>query len=197
MLPQDKLIAQVTIARNKRAELISVAEQHPGLFSELQIITPEAPPYPHRSIFINYRREDSENVVGRIYDRLALEFGKGSVFKDVEDILPGVDFRRVLEHEVASTDVMLVVIGPDWINRKNRGRLQHADDFVRLEIETALKRGHPGHSGAGAAADTVATAPPPAREPARSGLSECRACPARSRFSPRYGSADSGDCDIV
>ena len=143
MLPQDKLIAQVTIARNKRAELIAIAEQNPGLFSELQIITPEAPPYPHRSIFINYRREDSENVVGRIYDRLAQEFGKGSVFKDVEDILPGVDFRRVLEHEVASTDVMLVVIGPDWINRKNRGRLQQADDFVRLEIETALKRDIP------------------------------------------------------
>jgi len=143
MLPQDKLIAQVTIARNKRDELIEIAERHPDLFSELRIIKPDTPPFPQKSIFINYRREDSENVVGRIYDRLVQDFGKGSVFKDVEDILPGVDFRRVLEHEVVSTDVMLVVIGPDWLSQKNEQRLHSEDDFVRFEIETALKRDIP------------------------------------------------------
>lgn len=143
MLPQDKLIAQVTIERQRRDELIAVAEQHPDLFSQLQIMTPTSPPYPHKSLFINYRREDSENVVGRIYDRLAQHFGKGTVFKDVEDILPGVDFRRVLEREVLSTDVMLVVIGPDWLSRKNKRRLHDPDDFVRFEIETALQRDIP------------------------------------------------------
>src|SRR5690606_5291647 len=143
MSPQDKLIVQVTIARNRREELVAVIDQHPNLFSEVQIITPPAPPYPHKSIFVNYRRADSEDVVGRIYDRLIVDFGKGSVFKDVEDILPGVDFRRVLEHEVASTDVMLTVIGPDWVNRENKRRLHDADDYVRFEIETALKRGIP------------------------------------------------------
>ncbi|MBZ0299281.1 MAG: toll/interleukin-1 receptor domain-containing protein, partial [Anaerolineae bacterium] len=80
---------------------------------------------------------------GRIYDRLAEEFGNGSVFKDVEDILPGVDFRRVLEHEVSCTDVMLAVIGAEWVNRENKRRLNDPNDFVRFEIETALKRNIP------------------------------------------------------
>jgi hypothetical protein len=143
MLPQDKLIAQITIARKRRDELIEVAEQHRGLFSELRILPSAVPPFPHKSIFINYRRSDSEDVVGRIYDRLAHEFGKGSVFKDVEDILPGVDFRHALEREIAATDVMLSVIGPDWIDRTNKRRLHDPNDFVRLEIETALNRGIP------------------------------------------------------
>ncbi len=143
MSPQDKLIVQATIARRHRDELIEVIEQHPHLFSEVQITSPAMPPYPHKSIFINYRRSDSEDVVGRIHDRLTAEFGKGSVFKDVEDILPGVDFRRALEHEVSCTDVMLVVIGPDWISRTNKRRLHDPDDFVRFEIETALKRNIP------------------------------------------------------
>jgi hypothetical protein len=143
MSPQDKLIVQATIARSRREELVAVIDQHPNLFSEVQIITPSAPPYPHKSIFVNYRRADSEDVVGRIYDRLIVDFGKGSVFKDVEDILPGVDFRRVLEYEVSCTDVMLVVIGPDWLNRENKRRLHDPNDFVRFEIETALKRDIP------------------------------------------------------
>jgi hypothetical protein len=143
MLPQDKLIIQATIARNHRDELATIIQNYPHVFSEMRIMPPPTPPYPTKSIFINYRRMDSEDVTGRMYDRLATEFGKGSVFKDVEDILPGVDFRRVLEHEVASTDVMLSVIGPDWVNRENKGRLNNANDYVRFEIETALKRGIP------------------------------------------------------
>ena len=143
MLPQDKLIVQMTIDRRRRDELVAIAEQNRGLFSELQILPPTMPPFPDKSIFINYRRADSENVVGRIYDRLALEFGKGSVFKDVEDILPGVDFRPVLEREIAATDVMLTVIGPDWLSKLNKRRLNDPNDFVRLEIETALKRDIP------------------------------------------------------
>jgi hypothetical protein len=143
MLPQDKLLVQVMIDRSRRAELIEVIERHPTLFTEMEIITPSAPPFPHKSIFMNYRRDDSEDVVGRMYDRLTAEFGKGGVFKDVEDILPGVDFRRVLEHEVANTDVLLAVIGPDWLNRVNKRRLNDPNDFVRFEIETALKRDIP------------------------------------------------------
>lgn len=143
MLPQDKLIIQATIARNHRDELATIIQTYPHVFTEVRIVPPPAPPYPTKSIFINYRRVDSEDVTGRMYDRLVAEFGKGSVFKDVEDILPGVDFRRVLEHEVASTDVMLTVIGPDWVNRENKGRLNNADDYVRFEIETALRRGIP------------------------------------------------------
>lgn len=47
-------------------------------------------------IFISYRRSDSQGITGRIYDRLVEKFGERSVFQDVDDIPPGVDFRTYL-----------------------------------------------------------------------------------------------------
>jgi hypothetical protein len=143
MSPQDSVIVQAKVSRQNRDKLVEILRGYPDIFSELQIANPPEPPYPDKSIFINYRRDDSEDVCGRIYDRLALEFGKGSVFKDVDDIPPGVDFRQILEREVSSCDLMVVVIGENWDNRTNRGRLNDANDYVRFEIETALKRGIP------------------------------------------------------
>lgn len=142
MLQQDKLHVRLTITRGHKQQLVDIVQQHPDIFSELEIID-TAPPYPGKSIFINYRRADSEDVCGRIYDRLVAEFDRGGVFKDIEDIPPGVDFRQVLEREVSSTDVMLVIIGQNWTNRENKARLFQPDDFVRFEIETALQRGIP------------------------------------------------------
>jgi hypothetical protein len=144
MLPlqNDPIQVQLTVNAGQREKLTRLIQQNPDVFAQVRITT-SAPPYPDKSIFINYRRDDSEDVCGRIYDRLIQEFGRGSVFKDVDDIPAGVDFRQVLEREVGSTDLMLVLIGPDWDNRVNRGRLNDPNDFVRFEIETALRRGIP------------------------------------------------------
>jgi formylglycine-generating enzyme required for sulfatase activity len=94
-------------------------------------------------ILISYRREDSADVTGRIYDRLVQKFGQGAVFKDVDSIPLGVDFRTYLDEQVAKCEVFLAVIGRDWM--KNLGstgktRLDDPRDFVRIEIESALKR---------------------------------------------------------
>ncbi len=94
-------------------------------------------------IFISYRRSDSAAVSGRIYDRLCQTFGEGSIFKDVDDIPPGANYRAILEHEVALCDVLLVIIGQGWLNAadpQGKRRLDHHDDFVRIEVETGLKR---------------------------------------------------------
>ncbi|MBZ0298428.1 MAG: toll/interleukin-1 receptor domain-containing protein [Anaerolineae bacterium] len=96
-----------------------------------------------RLIFINYRRSDSEDVCGRIYDRVAQTFGRDSVFRDVANILPGANFRVVLEREVSACDLMIVVMGREWLNQENMQRLHDENDFVRFEIETALKRDIP------------------------------------------------------
>jgi len=64
-------------------------------------------------ILISYRREDSADVAGRIYDRLVQQFGQGAVFKDVDSIPLGVDFRTFLDEQVAKCNVFLAVIGPD------------------------------------------------------------------------------------
>lgn len=94
-------------------------------------------------IFISYRRDDSRAIAGRMHDRLELAFGDDNIFKDVDDIPPGSDFRQVLRHAIDECDVMLVVIGKSWLNTKGDDgsrRLENPDDFVRFEIETALKR---------------------------------------------------------
>ena len=94
-------------------------------------------------IFISYRRADSADVVGRIYDRLIQQFGKSAIFKDVDSIPPGVDFKEHLEKAVARCKVFLAVIGDSWLDvtdSKQRSRLQDPSDFVRIEIESALNR---------------------------------------------------------
>jgi len=83
------------------------------------------------------------DVAGRIYDRLVARFGTESVFKDVDSIPLGVDFRQHIRQAVAGCDVFLTVIGSDWLrtcNREGCRRLDDESDFVRLEIAAALER---------------------------------------------------------
>jgi formylglycine-generating enzyme required for sulfatase activity len=94
-------------------------------------------------ILISYRREDSADVTGRIYDRLIQQFAREAVFKDVDSIPLGVDFRTYLDAQVAKCEVFLAVIGRDWIinlGSTGKTRLDDPKDFVRIEIESALKR---------------------------------------------------------
>ena len=65
-------------------------------------------------ILISYRREDSADVTGRIYNRLIHVFPQ-SVFRDVDSIPLGVDFRAYLDEQVAKCDVFLAVIGRGWL----------------------------------------------------------------------------------
>ncbi len=93
-------------------------------------------------IFISYRRDDSPHVVGRIHDRLTREFGDDAVFVDVVNVPLGKDFVEGIDCEVANCDVLLAVIGPKWL-KILRSRQNAADDFVRIEIESALRQGKP------------------------------------------------------
>jgi hypothetical protein len=108
-----------------------------------------APAIPNflKSIFISYRRSDSAYITGRIYDRLVQAFGPGSVFRDVDDLLAGRNFTEALERELAASDLMLVIIGSDWLTvtdgTTGQRRLDNASDIVRLEVETGLERGIP------------------------------------------------------
>lgn len=95
-------------------------------------------------IFISYRRDDSGHASGRLVDRLAQSFSREQLFMDVDAIEPGHDFREVIIAKVAACDVMLAVIGHQWLEARNEAgerRLDDPDDFVRVEIETALQRG--------------------------------------------------------
>jgi hypothetical protein len=96
------------------------------------------------AIFISYRREDSIDVTGRIYDRLCQHFGRQNVFKDVDSIPLGVDFRKHLGDSVGQCNVLLTIIGRQWLNgERGHRRLDDVRDFVRIEMEAALKRDIP------------------------------------------------------
>jgi hypothetical protein len=94
-------------------------------------------------IFICYRRDDSIATAGRLRDTLVQTFGRRNVFVDVYDIPHGRDFLQILERKVAECDVFLAVIGPHWLNacdESGQRRLNDQDDFVGIEIASALKR---------------------------------------------------------
>lgn len=95
-------------------------------------------------IFISYRRSDSADIAGRIYDRLVDRFGRDPVFKDVDSIPLGLDFKVYLDEQVGRCDVLLAIIGDRWLDAddsKGRKRLEDPKDFVRIEIESALDKG--------------------------------------------------------
>jgi hypothetical protein len=93
------------------------------------------------SIFICYRREDSADVTGRIYDRLVDHFGAERVFMDVEAIRLGYDFRSEIEQTIKVCSIVIVVIGDEWLAQVGgKRRIDDENDRVRIEIEAALRR---------------------------------------------------------
>src|SRR4029078_2840192 len=95
------------------------------------------------NIFINYRRDESGHVAGRLHDSLAPTFGRNKLFMDVDNIPVGRDFEEYLKSQVAACDAMLAVIGPNWLAAKDetgKRRLDNPDDFIVIEIGAALAR---------------------------------------------------------
>jgi hypothetical protein len=93
-------------------------------------------------VFISYRRDDSSAYAGRLYDHLCTRFGPERVFMDVDTIRPGEDFVQAISDRVASCDALIVVIGRRWLTSADATgarRLDDANDFVRLEIASALE----------------------------------------------------------
>lgn len=92
------------------------------------------------AVFISYRRSESSGYVGRIRKELAKKF---KLFRDLEDIGPGTDFRTAIRDALSASSVLLVVIGPDWLRAKDADgtlRLANPQDYVRLEILTAMEQ---------------------------------------------------------
>ena len=96
------------------------------------------------SIFLSYRRQDNPYAPQIIYDKLVDQFGVSHVFFDVDNIPLGVDFKLYLSSKVSECDVLLAVIGDSWldaVDEDGNRRLEDSNDFVRIEIESALQRG--------------------------------------------------------
>jgi TIR domain len=97
-------------------------------------------------IFVSYRRSDSQGEAGRLFDDLVKHFGEHMVFMDVAAIEAGRDFRKAIEEGVVKCGVLLVLMGPEWLNAKDEAgqrRLDDPADFVRIETASALRRDIP------------------------------------------------------
>lgn len=95
-------------------------------------------------IFISYRRTDDPYAAGRICDKFKSHFGAESIFFDIDSYAYGTDFREDIDKKVSQCDVLLAVIGDDWLcpdaTENGKSRLHDPKDFVALELETALRR---------------------------------------------------------
>lgn len=97
-------------------------------------------------IFVSYRREDSAGWTGRLAHDLHQEFGRSHVFHDVDTMIPGCVFPDAITLSLQRADCVLVVIGPNWLTAKDskgKYRISDPNDYVRLEVATALRSGSP------------------------------------------------------
>ena len=70
--------------------------------------------------------------------------GTGNIFIDVDSIVGGADFQKLLEARLGQTRVMLSIIGDRWLDMRNPDgsrRLDDPGDFVRMEIVRAMAHG--------------------------------------------------------
>jgi hypothetical protein len=86
-------------------------------------------------VFLCYRRKDARCSALRLYDWLERSVGRDNVFIDFVSIGGGEVFPEVIEQRVTASDVVLAVVGPNWLTAARPGQ----EDFVVLEIATALR----------------------------------------------------------
>jgi hypothetical protein len=125
------------------ARLMEAAGDDPAMIQRLSALLGKrlksAPRKLGTKIFISYRRNDAQWIVGPLYDKLAAAFGNDAVFLDVDKIPEGVNFRAHIDEILSECFVLLAVIAGDWLNERRGVSLKdNPEDFVRLELELAM-----------------------------------------------------------
>jgi len=93
------------------------------------------------NIFISYRRNDEPYAVGRMYNDLKVEFGQ--IFKDVDSIPVGAEFKSLIFDAISKSQIFLAIIGKRWNEKNSEGlfRIFDKNDFIKLELECAFRYG--------------------------------------------------------
>jgi tetratricopeptide (TPR) repeat protein len=91
------------------------------------------------TVFLSYRRIDSQTWCKRLSDHLSLRFGDDMVFRDVDDLKAGMQWQREIDAALRGTRLVLVLIGPKWLAKSQRQRLADPRDVLRREITLALQ----------------------------------------------------------
>lgn len=89
-----------------------------------------------QQIFVSYRRSDRPRDAQYLVALLDLHFGENTAFLDTQQA-PGTRWPDGLRSAVESARVLIVLIGPNWLD----SRLFDRDDWVRQEIEIGIDHG--------------------------------------------------------
>jgi TIR domain len=94
-------------------------------------------------LFISYRRTDAGGHAGRLHTLLLSHYAGDDVFFDVAGIEDGRNWEAEIKQHLGKCDVLLVVIGPDWLSacdpESHQRRIDQPGDWVRLEVEAGLE----------------------------------------------------------
>lgn len=96
-------------------------------------------------IFISYRRSDCQSQANGLNDGLRHRLSDAKVFMDIDSIPIGADFEEHIRGEIEQCHVALILIGDNWLDSRPGTELRRIDevnDFVRLEVESALAAKH-------------------------------------------------------
>lgn len=95
------------------------------------------------SIFLSYRRSDSQAWVGRLSDDLRQYFSRERVYRDLDSNRGAQDYVRQINEALGQSRVVIAVIGPSWLESVAAGtrRLDNPEDPVRLELSASLASG--------------------------------------------------------
>ena len=94
-------------------------------------------------IFLSYRREDAGHAASRLHQLLSDHFGASSIIFDFESIQIGADFKTYLDEQLAQCDCLLAIVGKSWLDTLRERADQDEQDYVRYEIQAAMKRDIP------------------------------------------------------
>ena len=97
-----------------------------------------------KRIFISYRRDDVPGYVARLEDDLEKTFGEHTVFRDVEDIAGGTEWKDALEYNLKSSAALILVIGPHWSRLWNE-RQNDTVNYIAWDLQRARELGD--HTG--------------------------------------------------
>jgi len=94
-------------------------------------------------IFISYRREGSSTFAAILYSELCKHFVSKNIFKDINTLKPGTNFKAEIEAALENSSVLLVLIDRNWSQLKNEKgikRIFEENDFVRHEVKLAIEK---------------------------------------------------------
>lgn len=103
-----------------------------------------------KKIFICYRRVDEPYAATLIDQVLVPRFGSDMVFRASRSIRVGDDFEEKIFEAIRAASVLLVVIGPHWLDARGEEAAKAITQIAEILISSMIKSGESmarGNSG--------------------------------------------------